>query len=76
VRNSHAKFLLRFAQQLERHWVLIDGYRKATVAQHGLPLEETPPDQYIPAKYNSQTELVAEITGDESPAVLNYELVE
>ena len=57
-----------------KHRVEIEGYRKATVPAPGLTLDETFPDQYVPAKYNSASELTTEITAEESPAVRDFDL--
>jgi len=55
-----------------RHRVQIEGYRKATVPAPGISLEDTAADQYVPAKYNTASELTEEIKADESPAIRNY----
>jgi len=74
IKNGEYRIDNKGGVPVGRHRVQIDGYRKAIVAPPGLPLEEAPPDQYIPAKYNSASELTEEIRADESPAIRNYTL--
>jgi hypothetical protein len=57
-----------------KHQVKIEGYRRPTTAPPGVPIEDLGRVQYLPAKYNNQTELTTELTEDESPAIRDYSL--
>jgi hypothetical protein len=55
-----------------KHTVEILAYRPA--ATRSANPEGGPAEQYLPKKFNEQTELTAEITGDENPATLDFAL--
>jgi hypothetical protein len=57
-----------------RHQVKIEGYRKPQTVPPGMSAEDLGREQYLPAKYNANSELTTEIKIDESPAVRDYVL--
>jgi hypothetical protein len=57
-----------------KHRIKIEGYRKPTSAPPGMDLEELGREQYLPPKYNSDSELTADLTIDESPAIRDFSL--
>jgi len=56
-----------------RHAVEILAFRPSSGARAAHP-EGGPVDQYLPEKFNEQTELTAEITGEDDPATINFDL--
>jgi hypothetical protein len=56
-----------------QHRVMIEAYRPP-MARPGINIEDLGREQYIPAKYNTQTELKTELNEAESPAQRDFAL--
>jgi hypothetical protein len=56
-----------------KHRVMIEAYRAPT-ARPGINVEDLGREQYIPAKYNTRSELTTELNEAESPAQRDFAL--
>jgi hypothetical protein len=56
-----------------RHAVEILAFRPSSGARAAHP-EGGPVEQYLPKKFNEETELTAEVTGEENPATITFDL--
>jgi hypothetical protein len=56
-----------------KHRVMIEAYRPPT-ARPGINIEDLGREQYIPAKYNTQSEITTELNEAESPAQRDFAL--
>lgn len=56
------------------HRVKIEGFRRPTAAPPGMNLEELGREQYLPPRYNSQSDMTTKLNADESPATRDYDL--
>jgi hypothetical protein len=56
-----------------KHRVMIEAYRPPT-ARPGIEIEDLGREQYIPAKYNTQSKLTTELNEAESPAQRDFSL--
>jgi len=56
-----------------RHAVEILAFRPGTGASADNP-EGGPVKQYLPKKFNEETELMAEVTGEDDPATMDFDL--
>jgi len=57
-----------------RHAVEVLAFRPPSGAKAAHP-EGGPVEQYLPEKFNEETELTAEITGEDDPATINFDLM-
>jgi hypothetical protein len=78
IENGHYLADLEGGVPVGNHKVLIQAYRDIAsnvVSSKGPKLEEGPPQrQYLPAKYNTRTELKANIKSGTSPQSLDFAL--